>query len=84
MGAARGSCTFPELPTPEFDDEPESLTPEQILTKRKELGLSQAKFADALGVSVKKVSAWEHGKALPDEAEMERIKAIDELLSEQK
>ena len=76
--------TFPAMPIPDFSDKPEPLTPEQILTKRKGLGLSQVKFAAALGVSVKKVAAWEHGKALPDEAEMERIKAIDELLSEQK
>ena len=72
--------TFPEMPIPEFDDEPETLTPEQILTKRKELGLSQAKFATALGVSVKKVSAWEHGKAVPDEAEMARIRGMRKLI----
>lgn len=57
--------TFPALPIPDFNDKPEPLTPDQILTKRKGLGLSQAKFAAALGVSVKKVSAWEHGKATP-------------------
>lgn len=66
--------TFPEMPPPEFDDEPEKLTPEQILTKRKGLGLSQAKFAAALGVSVKKVSAWEHGKSVPDETDMMKIR----------
>ena len=76
--------TFPAMPIPDFEEKPEPLTPDQILTKRKGLKLSQVKFAAALGVSVKKVSAWEHGKAVPDEAEMERIKAIDELLSEQK
>jgi len=76
--------TFPAMPIPDFDDKPEPLTPEQLLTKRKGMGLSQVKFAAALGVSVKTVFAWEHGKAVPDEAEMERIKAIDELLSEQK
>ena len=69
--------TFPAMPIPEFYDKPEPLTPEQILTKRKGLGLSQVKFAAALGVSVKKVSAWEHGKAVPDEAEMEKIKHIN-------
>ena len=37
--------TFPEMPVPDFSDAPETLSPEQILTKRKELGLSQAKFA---------------------------------------
>lgn len=65
--------TFPAMPIPEFYDKPEPLTPEQILTKRKGVGLSQVKFAAALGVSVKTVSAWEHGKAVPDEAEMKKI-----------
>lgn len=68
--------TFPAMPIPDFNDKPEPLTPDQILTKRKGLGLSQVKFAAVLGVSVKKVSAWEHGKAVPDEAEMEKIKHI--------
>lgn len=67
---------FPAMPIPDFSDKPEPLTPEQILTKRKDLGLSQVKFAAALGVSVKKVSAWEHGKAVPDEAEMEKINGV--------
>ena len=34
----------------------------------------QVKFAAALGVSEKKVSAWEHGKATPDETETEKIR----------
>ena len=65
--------TFPAMPIPDFDEKPEPLTPEQILTKRKGLKLSQVKFAAALGVSVKNVSAWEHGKAVPDEVVSERI-----------
>ncbi len=68
--------TFPAMPTPEFDEKPELLTPDQILTKRKGLGLSQVKFAAALGVSVKKVSAWEHGKAVPNEAEIGKIEKL--------
>ena len=68
--------TFPAMPIPDFSDKPEPLTPEQILTKRKGLKLSQVKFAAALGVSVRKVAAWEHGKAAPTEAEMEKIKDI--------
>lgn len=40
------------------------------------MGLSQVKFAAALGVSVKKVSAREHGKAVPDEAEIEKINNV--------
>ena len=68
--------TFPAMPIPDFTDKPELLTPEQLLAKRKALGLSQVKFAAALGVSVKKVSAWEHGKAAPTEAELEKINSF--------
>ena len=68
--------TFPPMPIPNFEDKPETLTPEQILAKRKELGLSQLKFAAALGVSVKKVSAWEHGKAVPDDDTLEKIQQL--------
>ena len=73
--------TFPAMPIPEFDDKPEPLTPEQILTKRKGLGLSQVKFAAALGVSVKKVSAWEHGKDTPTPEEQEKIAKLQEKQS---
>ena len=66
------------MPIPDFSDKPELLTPEQILTKRKGLGLSQVKFAAALGVSVKKVSAWEHGKAMPTPDEQAKIGMIHE------
>ena len=66
--------TFPAMPIPAFNDRTVPLTPEQILTKRKGLKLSQVKFAAALGVPVKKVAAWEHGKAVPDEAETMKIR----------
>ena len=66
--------TFPAMPIPDFNDRTVPLTPEQILTKRKGLKLSQVKFAAALGVPVKKVAAWEHGKAVPDEAETMKIR----------
>ena len=68
--------TYKEIPIPKYDDEPKPLTPEDILAMRKKAGLSQVKFAAALGVSVKKVSAWEHGKAVPDEAETEKIRGM--------
>ena len=70
--------TFPAMPISDFNDKPEPLTPDQILTKRKGLKLSQVKFAAALGVSVKKVSAWEHGKAVPDEAKTETSMQFEE------
>ena len=66
--------TFPAMPIPDFSEKPEPLTPEQILTKRKGLKLSQVKFAAALGGPVKKVAAWEHGKAVPDEVKTMKIR----------
>ena len=68
--------TFPPMPIPDFNEKPAMLTPDQILAKRKEMGLSQVKFAAALGVSVKKVSAWEHGKAMPDDVALEKIRLL--------
>ena len=69
--------TYKEIPIPKYEDEkPQPLTSEAILDIRKKAGLSQVKFAAALGVSVKKVSAWEHGKVTPDEAETEKIRGI--------
>ena len=68
---------YKEIPIPKYDDEPKPLTPDDILAIRKSVGLSQVKFAAALGVSVKKVSAWEHGKATPDEAETEKIRGME-------
>jgi hypothetical protein len=69
--------TYKEIPIPKYDDEPKPLTPDDIFAIRKKAGLSQVKFAAALGVSVKKVSAWEHGKDMPDEAEAEKIRGIE-------
>ncbi len=69
--------TYKEIPIPKYEDEkPQPLTADDILVIRKEAGLSQVKFAAALGVSVKRVSAWEHGKAVPDEVETEKIRGI--------
>ena len=70
--------TYKEIPIPKYEDEmPQPLTAEAILDIRKKAGLSQVKFAASLGVSVKKVSAWEHGKAVPDEAETEKIRGMN-------
>ena len=69
--------TYKEIPIPKYEDEkPQPLTPEAIIDTRKKAGLSQVKFAAALGVSVKKVSAWEHGKDVPTNDELKRITSI--------
>ena len=54
--------TFPEMPIQDFDARPNVLAPEEILAKRKGLGMTQVKFAAAIGVSSKKsisVGTWE-------------------------
>ena len=72
--------TYKEIPSPKYEDEKsQPLTAEAILDIRKKAGLSQVKFAVALGVSVKKVSAWEHGKAVPDEIETEKIRGMMDI-----
>lgn len=67
---------FPAMPIPDFGDKPEPFTPEQLLIKRKGLRLSRIKFAAALRVSVKKVSAWKHGKNTPTPEEQTKISTI--------
>lgn len=49
---------------------------EKIISLRKEKGLSQEAFAEALGVSRQSVSKWESGGALPD---TDKIIAMSEL-----
>lgn len=78
-GIAKSKVTlgdsFPEMPIPDFDEQPipAEFTPEVLRAKRKELGLTQIKFAAELGVSAKTVSAWENGKVQPNEAVKEKI-----------
>ncbi len=67
---------YHDFEIPSYDDDSKMFTPEDILAIRKNAGLSQVKFASALGVSVKKVSAWEHGKITPNETEIEKIQGI--------
>ena len=45
--------------------EPQSYGPQQVKGTRKLLGVSQAIFAQFLGVSVKSVSAWEQARRIP-------------------
>ena len=47
--------------------QPQSYGPQQVKETRKLLGVSQAIFAQFLGVSVKAVSAWEQGAKNPSE-----------------
>ena len=64
---ARPGDTFPPLPFPVLD-EPCNVqttllaTPQNILSLRRKMKLTQIQFGKIFGVSPKKVSAWEHGK----------------------
>jgi putative zinc finger/helix-turn-helix YgiT family protein len=49
------------------------LTPEEIRSKRQELGLNQEKFADQLGVAKETISRWETGAVI-------QSRAMDNLL----
>jgi len=49
----------------ELDLQPTPYKPELVKTTRELLGVSQALFAQFLGVSVKTVRAWEQGKNSP-------------------
>lgn len=50
-----------------LDLEPGSYGPEKVKETRKALGVSQALFAQFLGVSAKTVRAWEQGKNTPSD-----------------
>lgn len=79
---ARPGATFPALPPPVFDEprnEPEmpfEIPPEAILSLRKGMKLTQIQFGEIFGVSPKKVSAWEHGRAVPVEEQQNKIRSL--------
>ncbi len=49
----------------------------KIKELRKKAGLTQVKFAEAMGVTQSTVSQWENGRVLPDTA---RLPALAEAL----
>jgi transcriptional regulator with XRE-family HTH domain len=49
---------------------------EQIKHIRKQMGLSQQAFADALGVSFATINRWENGKAVPQKGRVAQIQAL--------
>lgn len=44
--------------------------------RKKVFGMSQAQFAEALGVSQSTVSRWDSGTAVPTQTEMEAIREL--------
>ena len=78
----RPGDTFPKIPFPEFS-EPESelkavsdVTPDVVRALRKRLKLTQVQFGEIFGMTSKKVSAWEHGKAEPTEEQKQKIQSL--------
>jgi DNA-binding transcriptional regulator YiaG len=52
---------------------------DHILLKRIAANLSQPEVAARVGVSVRKVKAWEHDQVLPTEAQWQRLTAVLQL-----
>ena len=64
---ARPGDTFPEQPEKPVSEPGKPITAEDIAALRKEMKLTQVKFAELFGVTARKVSEWEHGKTVPAE-----------------
>ena len=78
---ARPGDTFPELP-PIPTSKPENpITAEDIAALRKEMKLTQVKFAELFGVTARKVSEWEHGKSIPNEEILAQMRKLKKLKS---
>ena len=54
----------------------EKRTPDVVRALRKRLKLTQVQFGEIFGMTSKKVSAWEHGKAEPTEEQKQKIQSL--------
>lgn len=52
------------------------MTPKQILDLRIILGLTQEKFAQKLGVTLKSISNWENGHKAPSPLALEKLESL--------
>lgn len=52
------------------------MTPEEIKELRLSLGVSQERFAAALGTTVVTVNRWENGKAIPSRLYIKELKEL--------
>ena len=73
---ARPGDTFPELPAKTASEPEESITAEDIAALRKEMKLTQVKFAELFGVTARKVSEWEHGKTSYSKAHLDILNRL--------
>ena len=52
------------------------ITAEDIAALRKEMKLTQVKFAELFGVTARKVSEWGHGKTSPNKAHLDILSRL--------
>ena len=73
---ARPGDTVPELPKKPADEMEKPLGAEDIAALRKEMKLTQVKFAELFGVTARKISEWEHGKTSPNKAHLDILNRL--------
>ena len=73
---ARPGDTFPELPKKPVSEPEKPITAEDIAALRKEMKLTQVKFAELFGVTARKISEWEHGKTSPNKAHLDILNRL--------
>lgn len=61
------------------DDKPLSLSADDILKIREKTGLNQSQFAALINVAPHSYHLWEHGKATPRKASIEKILAVKSM-----
>ena len=59
-------------------------TGSEILALRKRLKMTQIRFGEKIGVSARKVSAWEHDRSRPNEAEAAKIRELASTAADHK
>ena len=73
---ARPGDTFPKLPAKPVSEPKKPITAEDIAALRKEMKLTQVKFAELFGVTARKVSEWEHGKTSYSKAHLDILNRL--------
>ena len=73
---ARPGDTFPKQPKKPVDEPKKPITAEDIAALRKEMKLTQVKFAELFGVTARKVSEWEHGKTSYSKAHLDILNRL--------
>ncbi len=73
---ARPGDTFPELPAKTASEPEGAIAAEDIAFLRKEMKLTQVKFAELFGVTARKISEWEHGKTSPNKAHLDILNRL--------